>query len=299
MKISITGASGFIGVNLIEHWKNRGDTLQLLSRKTNDLYSGYDNIIQFEGDLLRLDSIDTQFWDCDCLIHLANNSNPQLQDPISDIDNNLIPFIHLLKQATKFKVPRIVFTSTAAVYGDTSSKTVAESTPRNPISYYGIIKAAMEQALQMEQGTSGWCVLRLANPYGPGQHSGAQGVVANFLQAALTNSPLNIYGDGTAIRDFIYIDDIVSAIYKATHSSSNGVYNIGSGQATPLSSLINNIEEVFNKRLVVNYLPSRGFEIKRMVFDVSEARQDLKWHANTPLAQGLKAHKAWLINQLP
>jgi len=141
-------------------------------------------------------------------------------------------------------------------------------------------------------------VLRVANPYGERQRLDAsQGVVPVFMGKALRGEPLQIWGDGSTVRDFLHVSDVVSALLAAGHYSGNAnVFNVGSGEGLSLNQLVGLLETTLERSLVVKYLPSRGFDVPTNVLCIERAREHLGWSPKVSVAEGLRKVCASLID---
>jgi UDP-glucose 4-epimerase len=178
---------------------------------------------------------------------------------------------------------------------------VREDHPTEPICSYGVHKLMVEKYLQLEHHLHGldYCVLRPPNLYGPRQRlDTAQGAVAVFLDRALRGKPIDIWGDGSVVRDYVYIGDAVDALLKAARRPSPAgeprVFNLGSGRGTSLKELVAAIEALLGRPVKVNYSAARALDVPVNVLDASAAAKHLGWRASTPLAEGLRRTYEWL-----
>jgi UDP-glucose 4-epimerase len=185
-------------------------------------------------------------------------------------------------------VPHVVLLSSGgAVYGPPSTAPFAESEPARPANAYGELKLAEERSL----AASGLphTVLRIANPYGPGQgFRRGQGVVAAWLAAARSQTPITLYGDGSTVRDYVFEADCASAILAAVERRPDGIVNVGSGVGVTLAELLERvIDTVAPVRVDVERLPARGEDPAGAWLDVRRAGELLNWRPSTSLADGL------------
>lgn len=299
--VSVTGVTGFIGRHVVPRLVERGLKVKILLRPSSKSSDLFDGVSKYEGDITDPDSIDECFWQSDCLIHLAYSGTPQIGSAKDHIEQNLIPLIEIIERVRGNPSPRIVFISSAAVYGASDVSKFAESEPARPISSYGVIKAACENFLlaAAAKGHLRPCILRLSNPYGPGQLPGPQGVIANFFNKIESGCSIDIYGDGNAVRDFVYIDDVASAIVTACVKSTQGVYNIGSGTGTSINDLARRVAATIGKTAIIKRKPARSQEIKTMIFDTECSERHLNWTASRQLNAGLREYWFWLKAQMP
>jgi UDP-glucose 4-epimerase len=175
---------------------------------------------------------------------------------------------------------------------------IRESHPTDPISSYGIHKLAIEKYLHMNHALYGldYRVLRVANAYGERQRTDkAQGAVAAFLERALRGEPIQIWGDGSVVRDYVYAGDIAHAFLQVVqYQGQERVFNIGSGQGVSLNELVDAIATVIGRRPGVEYTPGRQFDVPINVLDISRAQQHLGWQPRTRLIDGLRRTYEWM-----
>ena len=228
------------------------------------------------------------------VFHLASGSLPQSsnRDPYADVQVNLLGSLNLLEASRLTGVKRLVMVSSGGtVYGIPSVVPIPESHSTDPICSYGITKLAIEKYVALYRqlhGLEGF-VLRVANPFGPRQRlDAAQGVVPVFLGKALRHEPLQIWGDGSAVRDFLDVADVVAALLAAAnYQGDESLFNIGSGQGLSLNQLIALLEAQLNRSLDVEYSPSRGCDVPTNVLCIEKARTVLGWSPEISVADGL------------
>jgi UDP-glucose 4-epimerase len=183
------------------------------------------------------------------------------------------------------------------VYGTPQRIPISEDHPTDPISSYGITKLTIEKYLKLYRELHGleYCVLRLANPYGEGQRTDrGQGAVAVFLDRVAGGMPIEIWGDGSVVRDYIYVGDVVEAMTAAAFGDApSRLYNIGSGQGTSLLELVDAIGAVTGRKPSIDFKPSRPFDVPASVLDISRARRELGWQPRTTLGEGLRRTFEW------
>ena len=295
-RIAVTGAAGFIGRHVIRALAESGATaivaidLQELQPRLSlggRLVDG--------GRRTILEPVDDLLQGVDIVIHLAAQVSPpkSVTDPMSDATANVLGTIGLLESCRRAGVRRVVYASSAAVYGRPCHLPVNEDHPTRPESPYGQSKLAAEQYCQLYARLYGMSVvsLRYFNVYGPGQplSGGYAGVIRLFLDRVDRNLPLRIEGDGSQTRDFIHVSDIVRANLIAAGSPYEGVLNVGSGQGTTVSALA---EVIASKGYPIEYLPARLGDIPHSVAKVGAARDRLGFEATVPLAAGLASLRA-------
>ena len=302
----VLGARGFIGSHLTDALLEAGAQVRAFDRPGIQAVKGVPEdkrtgLTNLEGDLVSTKDIDVALEGVDVCYHLVSTTLPKTSnlDPAYDIETNLLGTLRLLDAAVRHKVKRMVFTSSGGtVYGNPIHTPIAESHPTEPTCSYGIMKLAIEKYLALYQQLHGLqhTVLRLANPYGERQRiEASQGAIAVFLGRALRGESIEIWGDGSVVRDYLHISDVVRALMAATAPGSSGqVINIGSGLGSSLNMLLSTIREVTSKDLNVTYQPGRGFDVPVNVLDVTRAAQQLGWTAQTNLHTGIGQTWQWI-----
>ncbi|MFB3902810.1 MAG: NAD-dependent epimerase/dehydratase family protein [Acidobacteriota bacterium] len=241
------------------------------------------------------------------IVYMAHTTFPasSMHDPCFDLQSNVLPFLRLLQTCLQVsRVKRIIyFSSGGTVYGNTKKKiALTENHPTKPISSYGLTKLICECYLRLAISHSSvtGLVLRPSNAYGIGQNLiRPQGVIAHSLKAIALGQPVMVYGDGTVVRDFVYVSDIADAVLLCLESpfSSPGsvqTYNVGTGQAVSLNSLLNLMENVTGKRCNIEYHPARTFDCAYNVLDCSLIRKAFGWGPKTSLREGIGLVWDWI-----
>jgi UDP-glucose 4-epimerase len=192
----------------------------------------------------------------------------------------------------------VFVSSGGTVYGKPEIVPTPEFAPANPITAYGVSKLTIEKYLALYEYCHGlqYRVLRVANPFGPYQLGlRSQGVIAAFMRKALAGEPVEIWGDGSAIRDYLYVDDVVSALEAAcTHAGDSRVFNIGSGVGRSLLDLIRTIETVSGLRIETHFKQGRPIDVPTSILDVQLAARELLWSPRIPFEQGMRATWEWI-----
>jgi UDP-glucose 4-epimerase len=299
MKVVVVGASGFIGSHLVDGLLAAGYRVRALARHLPGLIS---DAAQADPALKLLPvsmadglALQQAMEGADLVFHLASGSLPQSsnRDPQADVQVNLLGALKVLEAARLAQVQRLVMVSSGGtVYGVPEEVPIPEHHPTEPTCSYGINKLAIEKYVALYRQLYGLdgLVLRLANPYGDRQRLEAtQGVVPVFLGKALRGEPLQIWGDGSTVRDFLYISDVVEALLAAArYRGEERMFNVGSGEGLSLNQLVALLEYQLQRCLTVEYLPSRGFDVPANVLNIERARQHLGWSPQVPVAEGLR-----------
>lgn len=298
MKAVIVGASGFIGSHLVDGLLAKGYRVKALARSLPGLISpaAQNNpaltmiSVDMANELALLDAMEG----AELVFHLASGSLPQSsnRNPQADIQINLIGSLTVLEAARLANIKRLIFVSSGGtVYGVPRQVPIKESSPTDPTCSYGITKLAIEKYifLYRQLHDLDGLVLRLANPYGDRQRlESSQGVVPVFLGKALRGEPLQIWGDGSVIRDFIYISDVVDALLAAAHyQGDERIFNVGSGQGLALNQLVACLESELGNPIAVKYMPSRGFDVPANILCIDRAKQCLGWSPQISVNEGI------------
>jgi UDP-glucose 4-epimerase len=183
------------------------------------------------------------------------------------------------------------------VYGQAKQIPTPEDAPTEPITSYGISKLAIEKYLALYQQLHGldFRVLRVANPFGPFQVATKnQGIVAALIAHALADEPTEIWGDGSVVRDYIFVSDVVDALEAAAGDRSNArVFNIGSGHGRSLSEIIAALEAELGRKIEINWKPGRAIDVPTSILAIDRARTVLRWAPKTPFDSGVQQTIAW------
>lgn len=291
-KVAILGAAGFIGLALTRRLKAEGYHVTGVDRYWRQKEAGVNCIV---GDVFDSALLQEVLAEQDTVIHLVSTTVPASSNksPVFDCETNIIGTLRILDAMVKYHVPRIVFASSGGtVYGIPESLPIAENAPNFPISAYGIGKLAIEKYLYLYASLHGLraCALRLSNPYGPGQDAEkGQGVCAAFLHRILHGEPIDIWGDGSVVRDFIYIDDAVDAFIAAmSHDAPFDVFNIGAGTGKSLRDILQEIEKQLALHAQVQYHPNRDCDVPAIILDIEKAQQHLHWQPKHPFEAGIR-----------
>jgi UDP-glucose 4-epimerase len=291
----ILGGSGFIGSNLVKALCVSNIKVKVLNLGANPLPPS-PNLEYIEGSFLDKKVLEKALDGVTIVYHLISTTNPSSSNlnPVADIETNLIGLIGLLDLMVVKKIHRIVFLSSGGtVYGEPLCTPIDIHHSLRPICSYGVVKVAMENYLNMYSHLYGIkpTILRVANPYGPGQSSKkGQGVIADFMHKINARNTIKIWGDGSSVRDYIYIDDLISLCIKVCKSEVIGTFNVGSGSGISLKQIISSIELITGKKASIDYMKARRFDVKSVVLDISETKDVFSWSLTYDLHQGIKKY---------
>jgi len=290
MHAIVTGGAGFIGSNLVDALVARGDDVTVV----DNFATGHREYLNPAAGLLEHDIREPFSADADVVFHLAAQADVQtsMKRPGYDAEVNVVGTANVLSAAPGAQV--IFASSGGAGYGECPVP-ATEETPFLPLSPYGIAKKCGEEYLagwNRIHGTS-HIALRFANVYGPRQDAGLEGgVVAIFLEGLARGEQTVIYGDGTQSRDFVFVDDVVSAALSAVEKAG-GPYNVGSGIATTVAELHRECAAVAGSSDEPGVAEARLGDVHRSVLDVSLIERELRWRPQVSLADGLARTWTW------
>lgn len=306
MKITIFGGGGFIGSNVADRLLKDGHQLRIFERSGIEPYRDFfddESVKWINGDFMSSQDVAAAIDGVDVILHLVSTSLPKSSndDPIYDVQTNLVGTLNLLDLMVKKNVKKIVFISSGGtVYGKPTYIPMDEKHRTEPLVSYGITKLAIEKYLLMYQSLYGMeaRILRVANPFGERQRvESAQGAIGVFLSKAIRQQPLEIWGDGLITRDYLYVSDVAEAFALAVkYDGPISVFNISSSVGTTLNQLIEIIENVLGYRIARNYHLARPFDVQTSILDNSLAKNELGWRLNVGLEEGIVKTKNWMTN---
>jgi UDP-glucose 4-epimerase len=298
MKILVTGGAGFIGSHVVDEYLKCGHEVVVL----DDLSRGRLSNVSPAAHFYRCDVRDPDEVSRivaaekpDIINHHAAQMDVRrgVREPVFDAQVNILGSLNLLEAAVASHVQRVIYISTAgAGYGEPDRFPVPEDYPINPITPYGVSKHTVEHYLFTFSHLYGisYVVLRYGNVYGPRQNAaGEAGVFAIFSEQMLSDVQPVIYGDGSKVRDYVYVNDVAQANVAALTQGVGGIFNIGSGEGTTDYDVFRLVKELVGKAtLEPRYLPKRPGEIDRICLDISRAARRLNWKPATELQDGAR-----------
>lgn len=292
MVFCILGAGGFIGNALATYLIDKGHSIKTYD-KNNINKLGDRHIDHYVGDFSTEDRWSDILLGVDVCYHFISTSLPSTsnENPQLDVEGNIIGTIRLLDALKNNVNVKLIFSSSGGtVYGFGCDGLISESDSTNPICSYGITKLSIEKYLYLYNVLYGVksLSLRISNPYGMGQMRNiSQGIIGVFLSKIKKGEKLTIWGDGSIIRDYLYIDDLVSALYTASLYTGNvNVMNVGSGIGTSINNILDVFKEHFND-MVVEYEPKRLFDVQSNVLNISLIQNELGWKPEVSIFNGI------------
>ncbi|MFX0174105.1 MAG: NAD-dependent epimerase/dehydratase family protein [Candidatus Hodarchaeota archaeon] len=303
MDCLVTGGAGFIGSHLIEELVANNHNVVCLddfsTGKRRNLKDVEEHIKLIEGDIRNPVIVNKVINDVDYVFHLAAqiSVNRSVREPAYDASVNIEGIINLLEAACISSVKRFIYVSTGgAIYGEPPHLPASESTAEEPISPYGLSKLVGEKYLQLFHRIHNlsYSIIRPANIYGPRQDPlGEAGVISIYLGNLKNRLPLEIFGDGTNTRDYIYVKDIADICIKAINSSIVDIFNAGTGKQTNLLELIEIIEKVTKIPANKKFSDPRPGDVKHISLESNKAKKILNWIPRTNLEAGIKKTWEW------
>lgn len=300
MKALVTGGAGFIGSHVADALLAAGWEVSIL----DNMATGSADNVPASAKLIQGDAGDLQLHarimpGCQVVFHLAAVSSVQdsIERPLAVHAANVTATLALLESATTHRVPRFVFSSSAAVYGDTGGKPAREDMTPSPLSHYAVQKLACEHYCGVYRRLHGLetVCLRYFNVFGPRQRADSpySGVIAKFIDATKAGRPLVIYGDGDQTRDFCHVSDVVASNIEAVKASSEavsaGVFNVGSGRSFSVNQLAAAVGQACGVGATVERREARTGEIRFSQADISLASDRLGFRPLVDLPAGLQS----------
>lgn len=298
-QILLLGGGGFLGQALAQALLNNGYAISRLDSRPMHSMREHDHV--FVGDLANPDFTGPLVRNCDTLIHLASATTPSTSaaSPSMEAQANIVPTLRLLELAQQTDLRHLIFISSGGtVYGNPVRLPAMESDPLTPLSYHAAGKVALESFLHTYQHLSDKVVtiLRPSNLYGPEQplRSGF-GIIRTMLENVRTGQPLTIWGDGQNVRDYLYIDDMVTACCQLIERGCDSeTFNVGAGIGTSINRLHQIIEKLVGGSIPVQYLPARSLDVRAITLDSSKLIRATGWAPAVNLEEGIARTWKWL-----
>ena len=295
MRVLVTGGAGFIGSHIVDLLIDGGHSVAVV----DNLSGGKAERVPRGVRLYRADIAEPELGEVfererpEAVIHQAAQVSVacSVRDPMSDARVNVIGSLNLLEQCKAHGVRKVIFASSAAVYGDPVSLPVDEEHPARPSSPYGASKYSVEEYLRIYRELYGldYTALRYSNVYGPGQDAqGEGGVVAIFTHRVVRGEPVEIHGDGEQTRDLVYVRDVARANVLALERGGGERINVSCGTETSVKELVRSLGRLVGRDLVVRHGPPRAGDIRRSVLANEKAVRLLGWRPEVTLESGLK-----------
>jgi UDP-glucose 4-epimerase len=292
----VMGGSGFIGTNLCHALRGRVRSLKSFSSRP----AAIEGAEWIQGNFLDNSDIIRAVEDVDVVFHLISTSTPASSnaDPLADAQQNILQTLQLLEACRAKQVKRIIFVSSGGtVYGDAKVLPTPENHPERPICAYGVSKLAIEKYLHLYERLYGITaiILRVSNPYGPYQYAQKkQGVIGTFISKILAGQAIEIWGDGSVVRDYVYIEDVIQAMLNASvYTGFFRTFNVGSGKGVSLADIAEEITQATGSSLQRIYKGGRTVDVSKSILDCTLAEKELSWSATHDLKSGIGKTLSW------
>ena len=299
MKFFVTGGAGFIGRHLVYSLLEKNHEVTIYENFSNSSENNIKELLKkgallIKGNLTNFSLLKKNLKDFDFVIHLAAKIDilESLKHPEITNKINVEGTINLLRICIENNILNVIGASSAAIYGDPETIPVTEETIPNPVSPYGADKIAMEFYLRAFANAFNLNTvsLRFFNVYGKGQSNAYAGVITKFLERIKANKPLEIFGDGSSTRDYVFIDDLVQGILKAIKNiqgKKGSTYNLASGKSTSVNELADLMLKISGKKLEIIHKPPRKGDLLFSEVLISKAKNELKYNPKFNLESGL------------
>lgn len=292
MKILIIGSEGFVGSNLVLGLSKNYQVIcadQLDSSKNKN----YKKL-----DITNLENVNEVVRDVDVVVHLAAHSLvSSLDGTITNAQVNIIGLLNLLETCRKNNIKKIIFTSASSLIGEPNSQKVKENDSPFPKTAYGITKLTSEHYLRLyyELYKIEYVIFRFFNIYGPYQKNG---LIPSLYSRIINGQPLTVFGKGNQIRDYVFINDVITFFDQAISSNTikNEIFNLGTGYGTSIKEIIEHLSQILNSSPSIDFQPERPGEIGNFVADTDKLKNSFGKIPNTSVKEGLEKTIHWLKN---
>lgn len=302
MRCLVLGGTGFIGKTLVKKLEKHGHFVRTYSR--SKCFAGSKSVQHIQGDFSIGENLEAALKDIDVVYHLICSTLPSLphSESSNDIEVNILGTIRLLNLMCASKIKKIIFASSGGtVYGVPEYLPLDELHSTDPICSYGISKLTIEKYLRIFTLNSeiDAVALRISNPYGPYHNiKNSQGLINTICYNIRNNLPITIWGDGSVVRDYIYIDDLGDAMVSALNETGKFlVANIGSGIGFSVNTIIQKVLYISACNPNIQYHAARSFDIQECFLSNSYAQKILKWSPKIEINTGIKKTIDWLANK--
>ncbi|MET0650144.1 MAG: NAD-dependent epimerase/dehydratase family protein [Pyrinomonadaceae bacterium] len=303
-RVVVLGGLGFMGSHLCRALVAGGRAVRVFDRPqaSRELLGDIARELEIvEGDVARAQDVVGACADADVLVHLVHTTVPgsSMEDPAYDLTSNVVTSVNWLRRLGETGVRRLIFVSSGGtVYGVPRTVPIGEDHPTDPISSYGITKLAIEKYVSAYASMLGidYCIIRPSNVYGPGQrlHTG-QGVIGVTADRALRGEPLELWGDGESLRDYLYVEDMAASVVSLLdYAGEERVFNASSGEGRSVLDIIETLREQLGPLPEVVRKPFRGFDVPVNVLDSSRLRRATGWRPSVTLREGVARTLEWL-----
>jgi UDP-glucose 4-epimerase len=300
LRVLVLGGCGFIGSHVVDAMLAANLSVRVLDRGPEKFRAPLEGVDYVFADFRDVNRLYESLVDVDVVVHLISATVPGTAalDPQADVRDNLLPAIAVLEAMLKLSVRKIVYASSGGtVYGVPEVVPTPETHPLRPVNSYGIVKVAIESYVEMYARAHGMSatIIRPSNPYGPRQgHTGVQGVVTTFMNRVLNDEPIHVWGDGSVVRDYVYVEDLATLCVAAVVAGQGGTFNAGSGVGVSINEVVAGLRKVTGRELRVSYQPGRSIDVPRSILDIQAAKMQLGWEPHVSFYEGLERLWRWI-----
>jgi UDP-glucose 4-epimerase len=292
----VIGGNGFLGSHVVDALAAQGHSVAAFDRfGVQPPQFAADGVEQISGDFLNVADVRAAVTGRDVVLHFLSTTDPASAegDPTLDIRTNILASVELFDACADLGVAKVYFASTGgAIYGDQPSREFGEADLAVPVSPYAIGKQAIEGYLRYFRRKRGLdsATFRISNPYGPRQNPAKrQGVIPIFLRQMAHGHPVTVYGDGSMVRDYLYVEDMAEMVADAvTRGTREELYNLGSGTGTSLDELLREIEAATGLRPDVHHAEAPATFVDHVVLDTSRFTSEFGTRVLTTLRDGIR-----------
>lgn len=303
MKIIVTGGAGFIGSNIVDELIKLDHDVVIV----DNFVRGKKENVNSKAKVYDMDIRDKDLWKVfdverpDIVYHHAAQIKVpySIEHPMDDVDINLIGSVNILECCRKYNVKKVIYPSSAAIFGQPKYLPIDEKHPLNMLSGYGVTKHTVEHYLYLYHELYGinYTVFRYANVYGPRQDaSGEGGVIAIFCDSLISNKEQYIFGDGNQTRDFVYVKDIVRANILALNNLDNDIYNVATNKEVSINQVLSLISKELNVKLSTKYCEERVGDIKNSFMTYEKINKISNWEPKYSIKDGIKETVQYYLN---
>jgi len=304
MRVLVTGGAGFIGSHVNKLLLDQGHSVTVV----DDLSKGHQDSIDARVDFHQIglenqEELEKILPGHDGVIHMASfiEVGESVKKPVEFAQNNIVGTVKLLEAMKNANVKKMIFSSSACVYGKPEKLPITEEDPlgeqENP---YGITKVTMEEFCKLFHTLHNFdvTILRYFNPYGPGElHEPETHAIPNFVKSALTKTPIPLFWKGEQIRDFIFIDDLAQAHILALTLTGLHIYNVGTESGVKVADVVKQIFEIVGYEVPIDDKGERKGDVPALVASSENLKKELGWNAKVNLEEGLKKTIEFFKNQ--
>jgi len=301
-KAVILGAAGFIGINLAHALIAHGFEVACFDRTTSPHWPVAARAIA--GEFAAMPAELLHALDGALVFHLISSCRPSASTATAadEVGYDLATTIRYLETCKSRAVRWVFVSSGGTVYGHNDATRIDETAQTHPICSYGVVKLAIEQYFSLYRHLHGtdYVVARLANPYGPWQRPmSGQGLIPTLIYKALRNDPIEVWGDGNNVRDYIFISDAIAGLLAAATAESGNIYNVGTGIGTSITELTQIIGAALNIQIRTNRMAARSVDVKRNVLNTDKLLKISGWKPTTDLTSGILQTADWISSNTP